>query len=492
MKTNFNIYIILMMLLALTVSNSTAQQLEAAITGDVEGGQFGYSVAVSADGTVFAAGGRYSSSVKVFFRDGNVWPQRGATIYGVTSSDQFGYAVSISADGNIVAIGGREYDGNGLDAGHVRIYEWNGTEWLQLGSDINGEQAGDNMGCAVSISAAGDRVAVAARFNDNGGVDAGHVKIFDWNGAEWIQQGNDINGEAAGDISGQSVSITPDGNRLAIGSRTSDAPGIIDAGHVRVFDWDGTDWVQVGNDIDGDAAGDQFGRATRLSANGNRIIIGARYSDQGAFDAGQVKVYDWDGTSWTQIGMDLLGENAGDAFGRSVAISGGGNRIAAGARYNDGSATDAGHVRIFDWNGTEWLQLGSDLDGYQADDRFGADLVLSTAGNTLVVCAQGTENYTGEVRVFSLDPATSIEQSQIDDEKIMILPNPTNGIFEINGLMNGYTIRVLTSNGSLVNSLNCTESSHYIDISKLPAGLFFVEILNDKNSKISLKKIIKQ
>ena len=32
------------------------------------------------------------------------------------------------------------------DSGHVRIYEWNGTNWGQLGNDIDGEAGGDQSG----------------------------------------------------------------------------------------------------------------------------------------------------------------------------------------------------------------------------------------------------------------------------------------------------------------------------------------------------------
>ena len=59
-------------------------------------------------------------------------------------------------------------NGNDL-AGHVRIYEWNGTSWSQQGQDIDGEAAGDDSGYSVSMNAAGDRVAIGATGNDGNG-----------------------------------------------------------------------------------------------------------------------------------------------------------------------------------------------------------------------------------------------------------------------------------------------------------------------------------
>jgi len=57
------------------------------------------------------------------------------------------------------------------------------------------------------------------------------------------------------------------------------------------------------------------------------------------------------GGAWTQVGGDLDGTAAGDSFGNSVALSSDGTRLAAGAYLNDGAGTDAGHVRVFDYDG---------------------------------------------------------------------------------------------------------------------------------------------
>ncbi len=48
--------------------------------------------------------------------------------------------------------------------------------------------------------------------------------------------GSDIYGEAAGDNSGTSVSLSGDGTRVAIGTRNNDPDGKSSAGHVRVYE----------------------------------------------------------------------------------------------------------------------------------------------------------------------------------------------------------------------------------------------------------------
>ena len=66
-----------------------------------------------------------------------------------------------------------------------------------------------------------------------------------------MQQGLDIDGEAAFEYSGHSVSLSGDGNTLVVGALGNDNL----AGHARVYDWNGSAWVQRGDNIDGEAAG---------------------------------------------------------------------------------------------------------------------------------------------------------------------------------------------------------------------------------------------
>ena len=112
-------------------------------------------------------------------------------------------SVSLSSDGTTVAIGAYGNDGNGYCSGHVRIYAWNSatSAWEQQGADIDGEAADDQSGYSVSLSSDGTTVAIGARYNDGNGSSSGHVRIYAWNSATsaWEQQGADIDGEAAED-----------------------------------------------------------------------------------------------------------------------------------------------------------------------------------------------------------------------------------------------------------------------------------------------------
>jgi len=102
-----------------------------------------------------------------------------------------------------------------------------------LGSDIDGEKDRDFSGNAVSLSADGQIVAIGARWNNGNGFKSGHVRIYKYGSNDWTQLGSDIDGEAGGDQFGYSVSISDDGLIVAIGA-ISNRDGY-HSGYVRVY-----------------------------------------------------------------------------------------------------------------------------------------------------------------------------------------------------------------------------------------------------------------
>jgi hypothetical protein len=328
--------------------------------------------------------------------------QLGSDIDGAVSQLASNYSVSLSADGNRLAIGADNHDGNGSRSGHTRVYHWSGTEWAQLGSDIDGEGAEDYSGCSVALSSDGSRVAIGADGNDDNGDESGHVRVYHWSGMEWAQLGSDIVGEAAGDQSGISVSLSSDGNRLAIGAPGNDDHGS-NSGHARVYQWTGSAWTQLGADIDGEAAWDTSGSSVALASDGSHLAIGAPLADGNDLASGQVRVYYLSGSEWVQRGFTIEGEKENNFSGHSVSLSSDGGRLAIGAPFNDGNGRWSGHTRVYEWSGTAWSQAGADIDGESAEDRSGSSVSLSSDGSRLVIGAPrngDNSTNTGHVRVY--------------------------------------------------------------------------------------------
>jgi hypothetical protein len=78
------------------------------------------------------------------------------------------------------------------------------------------------------------------------------------------------------------------------------------------------------------------------------VAIGAAYNDKAI---GHVRVYDWDGTAWNKRDQDINGEAICDYSGWSVSLSADGDTVAIGATNNDGTAPNAGHVRVYHYDG---------------------------------------------------------------------------------------------------------------------------------------------
>ena len=209
------------------------------------------------------------------------------------------HSVSLSSDGMTLAIGASTNDGNGVGSGHVRVYYMEGTglSWKQLDQDIDGEAAGDQSGVSVALSADGRTLAIAANLDDGNGDDAGYVKVYymDGTGLSWKQLGQDTDGEAADDSSGTSVLLFSDEKTVAIGANVNDGNGGSAAGHVRVYrmegDVTGLNWKQLGQDIDGEAVVENSGWSVSLSADGKTVAIGSYANDGNGDRSGQGRVF---------------------------------------------------------------------------------------------------------------------------------------------------------------------------------------------------------
>jgi hypothetical protein len=400
--------------------------------------------------------------------------QLGLDLDGEAANDQSGYSVAMSADGNRIAIGARYNDGSGNNAGHVRVYTLANGTWTQTGSDINGEAAGDNSGWSVAMSADGNRIAIGAPYNDGSAPEAGHVRVYSWNGTAWTQTGSDIDGEAAADNSGSSVAMSTDGNHIVIGAQRNDGNGSM-AGHVRVYSWNGTAWTQTGSDIDGEAAEDQSGYSVAMSADGTRIAIGAILNDGNGITAGHVRIYTLANGTWTQTGSDIDGQDAGDYSSYSLDMSADGNHIVIGA-------ISADHARVFSLVNGAWLQTASDIDGEAAGDNSGFSVAMSASGTRIAVGAMQNDNSyanAGHVRVHVVlntpaaptissiaaangslsvaftsgandgSPITNYKYSIDGTNFVALNPATTTSPFVINGLANGatYSVTIKAVNG---------------------------------------------
>ena len=293
---------------------------------------FGASVSLSDDGTIIAIGAplgyydRYGpdmsestaekntrsrgGTVYVYEQDANLTWNQTAQLYSWysgplnkttwwngynTSRDEFGHAVSLSNDGKTLAVGARVHRNQFGRTNHGIgvVYENTGSGFdrntvaLQYTSDgtVDSQAKWDSYGTSVAISGNGTVFAVGAISEDEGGSNRGLVRTYKKTNDTWAQLGSNILGEADGDRSGHSVSLSDDGLTMAIGAPYNDG-NQSNSGHVRVYHNTGSSsWVKYINDINGDGQDDGIYHA-RISGDGRTLAIGTpnRNSNAGGVD----------------------------------------------------------------------------------------------------------------------------------------------------------------------------------------------------------------
>lgn len=250
----------------------------------------------------------------------------------------------MSSDGRILAIGSRRHNGNGTDSGQVRVFENIGNTWALVGEAILGSQPNDGLGVSISLSSDGNILAVGANQIMTSGESPGFTMIFENILGEWTQIGQTIYGAEPLNLSGYSVSLSEDGNIVAIG--TPNGGGNL-RGYVSVYENIAGTWTQIGGDILGEYALEGSG-VVSLSADGTILAIGAPGGSFSDNTTGQVRIYKNVSNIWIQIGSDIDGEDTSDYFGGSVALSDKGNKLIVGAVTSITSTTKKGYVKVYD------------------------------------------------------------------------------------------------------------------------------------------------
>ena len=397
-----------------TTTNSDYQLKGSQINGLTAGEESGQSVSINGDGTIVAIGswfnhegpGSNAGTTRIYEWNGSVWVLKGSQINGLTSGEFSGYSVSINSTGTIVAIGAF---GNNSNTGTTRIYEWNGTAWVLKGSQINGLTSGENSGYSVSINGTGTIVAIGA-FSFDGGVgnNSGTTRIYEWNGTAWVLKGSQINGLTADERSGWQVSISSNGNIVAIGANANNS----NTGTTRIYEWNGTAWVLKGSQINGLTSGENSGYSVSINGTGTIVAIGAYSNDEGpGSDSGTTRIYEWNGTAWVLKGSQINGLTSGEQSGFSVSLSSNGTSVAIGAKSFDGGVGfNSGTTRIYEWNGTAWT-LKKQINGLQTGESSGFSVSFSSNGTSVAIGANsfdgGGGNNSGTTRIYQFEPATS-------------------------------------------------------------------------------------
>jgi hypothetical protein len=293
---------------------------------------FGASVALSADGSTALVGapgyGARVGAAWAFKRSGTgAWSeQRKLTGGGVESEGQFGSSLALSADGDIALIGSpdeyRVINGKGVyGAGAVYPFARTGSTWAPQGPPLTGsEEVYPEQYAVINGSAFGDSIALSADGStaviggpqDNGY--SGAVWTFTRSGKVWTQQGKKLTAQADG--FGESVALSADGSTALVGAPFQNGF----AGAAWVLSRTGHEWSKQAKLTGTPAEFAYFGSSLALSENGSTALIGSPTEDDyvGAAWLFSRTGAVWSGSCERLTGTSEVGEGR---YGSAVALS---------------------------------------------------------------------------------------------------------------------------------------------------------------------------
>ncbi|MCK5147316.1 T9SS type A sorting domain-containing protein [bacterium] len=395
------------------------------------GDQFGYGLDIDGEYAIIGASendninGTNAGAAYIYKYDGTEWLLQQKIIAGDgVEDDLFGYSVALSDE---YAVVGAPWVNAGSDkAGAAYIFKRQGTIWNQQ-AKLVADDAGEDNRLGINVAIDGSYAFAGAFFDDDHGPRTGSAYVFKRDGETWAEQQKLLASDAAeNDWFGVAISV--DGEYAAIGARTDDNENGINAGAVYVFNRDGETWTEQQKLIAGDGGYDD--RFHKCVLNGSQLVIGAYSDDVFGINSGSVYLFERSGTTWTeQIKFIAPGGAPRDEFGRNLDFDG--HRIVVGAFYDDNNGINSGSVYTYVHDGSSWncemKIIASDGAG---NDWFGRPVAIDS--EHLLVAAKLNDDMginSGSVYAYYLSE-TAVESNALDIPETFKLhqnyPNPFN------------------------------------------------------------------
>jgi hypothetical protein len=382
------------------------QQAELTASDGAAGDQFGFSIALSGDGNTAVVGAFghtvngnvYQGAAYVFTNSGGNWSQQAElSASDGAAGDWFGDSVALSGDGNTAVLGasGHAVNGNQIQ-GAAYVFTNSAGSWSQQAELTASDGVyDDEFGISVALSSDGNTALVGALFHTvNGNTNyQGAAYVFANSAGSWSQQQElTASDGAGGDLFGNSVTLSSDGNTALVGAYAHTVNGNRYQGAGYVFTNSAGSWSQQQELTASDGAeSDYFGNSVALSSDGNTALVGAyAHTVNGNRYQGAGYVFTNSAGSWSQQAELTASDGVyDDEFGISVALSSDGNTALVGALVHTVNGNRyQGAAYVFTNSAGSWSQqqelTASDGAG---GDLFGNSVTLSSDGNTALAGA---------------------------------------------------------------------------------------------------------
>lgn len=303
--------------------------------------------------------------------------QVGQSIFGNNSLERLG-TVTMNDLGNRIAVGSNDSSNGYSSNGKVQVYELNSNTWTQIGQNITGIQNNSNIGTSIDFSGDGNFIATGSNENINNTFN-GYARVFQISGGNLVQVGQTIQG-GSNEHFGARVAISKNGSILAVSSITD-----ISLNKVKVYQNVAGIWTQMGQTIDGLVVGDDTGKKIELAEDGLTLLVTSPNTRNGSNNLiGLARVFRFDGTNWLPLGTTFTGSYSSDVI-TDASISEDGNIIALASGNN---------VRTMQYNGTSWVARGSSFSSFRP-----FKIKLKNNGNTILF-SDGTSSFSNSPAVY--------------------------------------------------------------------------------------------
>jgi hypothetical protein len=376
-------------------AGSWSQQAALTPSDGLAGDDFGDAVVLSSDGSTAVVGAPDADSTRgaaYAFQDSNgSWAQQAEfTQSGENARDQFGTSVSISASGDTAVVGALGNDGMGA----VYVYTHRHGKWAHSAVlTASDEQPGARFGEAVAISGNGSTIAVGA--NGSGGTTS-KLYIFALTSKGWTQSAEMPSPANECEDFAWDLSLSGDGSALAV--------GFLQSGCANYYTRQSNgSWKLAQKIITGIGNGTAFGLDVALSSDGSTLFIGEHAG--GTNNDGEVLVYTQSDGKWKKSAA-LMAPSGASIFGDAVAASANGSRVAIASPGNN---SDQGAMYIFGRESSgKWKQISklAASDGAAGDALGFASFCphtigLTAKGTTAVIGAESAASSSGAAYAFS-------------------------------------------------------------------------------------------
>ena len=348
-----------------------------------------------------------------------------------------------------------------INSSKATVMEFDGTNWVNVGNA--GFSEGEAEYITLAFSPSGQPYVAYENFIINF---ISRAVVMKFDGTNWVNVGN--NNFSAGAVNYISLAFNPSDGQPYVAYQDQ-----VNSNKATVMKFNGTTWVNVGN------AGFSSGEAdwTSLAFNSTGQPYVAYQDYENSYKATVMK---FDGTNWVNVGN--AGFSAGEVACTSLDFN----------PYDDQPYVvyeDCGNfcrATLMRFNGTRWVNFG--IAGFSAYDVYYTSLAFNPSGQPYVAFQDWSVQ--GNATVMYNNAPVGINELQ--ESRLSLYPNPATEkmMVEISDESIGSSLSIVNIEGQELITRSITEPKTQIDVCTLPNGVYFVRLSNDKTVKVG--KVIKQ